>query len=514
MLVQRELTIQDYLAIARRRWWMIVVPAVVFAIGAYTISLFLASRYTSETVVLVEEPTVPETLVKPVIGGDVNERLATMQEQILSRTRLQQIIEKFSLYKEDAGRMSMEEMVARFRKSITVSAVRPMAETRASGLPGFTVSVVADHAYTAQQICTEITSFFMQQNVLIRERRAEDTTQFITKQLADSKRKLDEQDAKLAEFQRRYMGELPDQMQTNFSLLTGLSTQLEASSQALNRAQQDKMFIQNMLDQQPLVHSAASTNPAPADPDILQKQLEGLQSRLAALQPQYTDAHPDVRRLKKDIAQLQKKIEEESANRNSPPLPGASEKEVVVAETPRVQQLRAQLHQIDGTIAEKTAEQSRIQQEISKLQGKLQLTPAIAQEYKALTRDYQTAVNVYNDLLKKQSDSEMATDLERRQQGEQFRVLDPPSLPQKPTFPNRPVFGAGGFMGGLAFGLAIVFILEAQDTTFRTERDVERILKLPALAMIPLLEMPKGGTDHPSLSVPQRSEPVISGTVS
>jgi protein tyrosine kinase modulator len=511
--MRRELTVDDYLAIGRRRWWIIVVPAVIFAIGAYTLSLFLASRYTSETVVLVEEPTVPETLVKPVIGGDVNERLATMQEQILSRTRLQQIIEKFGLYKEDAGRMSMEEMVARFRKSITVSAVRPMAETRASGLPGFTVSVVADQAYTAQQICTEITSFFMQQNVLIRERRAEDTTQFITKQLADSKRKLDEQDAKLAEFQRHYMGELPDQMQTNFSLLTGLSTQLEATSQALNRAQQDKMFMQNMLDQQPLVRNVVSANSAPADPDILQKQLEGLQSRLASLQPQYTDAHPDVRRLKKDIAELQKRIAEESANRNAP-SPVAPEKEVVVAETPRVQQLRAQLHQIDSTIAEKTAEQSRIQREISKLQGKLQLTPAIAQEYKALTRDYQTAVNVYNDLLKKQSDSEMATDLERRQQGEQFRVLDPPSLPQKPTYPNRPLFGFGGFFGGLAFGLAIVFALEAQDTTFRTERDVERILKLPALAMIPHLQMPKGNDPNLRAAIAQSTEATISGIAS
>jgi protein tyrosine kinase modulator len=509
MVMQRELTVEEYIAIARRRWWILVVPAVIFAIGAYTISLFLASRYTSETVVLVEEPAVPESLVKPVIGGDVNQRLATMQEQILSRTRLQQIIEKFGLYKEEASRMSMEDMVARLRKSITVSPVRAMAETRASGLPGFTVSVMANQAYAAQQICTEITSFFMQQNVLLRERRAEDTTDFITRQLADSKHKLDEQDAKLADFQRHYMGELPDQMQTNFSLLTGLTSQLEATSQALNRAQQDKMFVQNVLDQQPLVRNVVT--PPPADPDILQKQMEALQSRLAALQPQYTDAHPDVRRLKKDIAQLQRKIEEESANRNSQPPP-APEKDVVVAETPRVQQLRAQLYQINRTIDEKTAEQSRIQQGISQLQSKLQLTPAIAQEYKALTRDYQTAVGVYNDLLKKQSDSEMATDLERRQEGEQFRVLDPPSLPQKPSFPNRPFFGVGGFMGGLAFGLAIVFALEARDTTLHTERDVERVLKLPALAMIPLLQVPSKNNSRSSPGLAATSEAAISGT--
>jgi uncharacterized protein involved in exopolysaccharide biosynthesis len=180
-------------------------------------------------------------------------------------------------------------------------------------------------------------------------------------------------------------------------------------------------------------------------------------------------------------------------------------------ESPQIQQLRAQLYQINSTIREKTAQQVQVQQEISSLQAKLRLSPAIAQEYKALTRDYQTALNVYNDLLKKQSDSEMATDLERRQQGEQFRVLDPPSLPQKPSYPNRRLFAAGGFFGGLAFGLAIVFALEVQDTTLRSERDVERLLKLPTLAMIPLLGEPKGSNGHMVTHLEASVQPTISG---
>jgi polysaccharide chain length determinant protein (PEP-CTERM system associated) len=358
-------------------------------------------------------------------------------------------------------------------------------------LPGFTVTVVAEQAYLAQQICTEITSFFMQQNVLLRERRAEDTTQFLTKQLQESKRKLDEQDAKLAEFQRRYMGELPDQMPANFSLLTGLSSQLEATSQALNRAQQDKMFIQSMLDQQK--PAGTKPNQVEASPDELQRQLAILSERLASLQPQYTDDHPDVRRAKKEIAQLQKKIEDQAEARRSQETI-VDRKEAVPIETPQAQQFRAELYRINVAIREKTAQQAQIQRQINTLQGKLQLTPAISQEYKALTRDYQTALNIYNELLKKQSDSEMATDLERRQQGEQFRVLDPPSLPQKPTYPNRPVFGMGGFVGGLALGVGIAFILETQDTTLRSERDVERLFKLPTLAQIPLIGAPKNGS--------------------
>jgi len=510
MISRNELTFEDYKQILRRRLWMLVIPAVLCAIVAYVVSIFLPSRYTSETVVLVEQPAVPENFVKPVIGGDVNQRLATMQEQILSRTRLQQIIEKFGLLKNDTSHLSMEEMVVRLRKSITVSPVRAMAETRASGLPGFTVSVTASQASLAQQICSEITFFFTQQNVLLRQRRAEDTTQFLTRQLQDAKKELDGQDAKLADFQRRNMGALPDEMQTNFSLLAGIGTQLEVASQALNRAQQDKIFVESMLDQQVADAKLVQTGAIP-DQDRLQKQLADLEGQLASLRSYYTDEHPDVIKTRNEIARLRQKIREEA---KSSPTQAESlpMKEGVLAATPQIQQLRAQLNQINQTIQDRTAAQARLLQEINKLQSRLQMSPAIQQEYKSLTRDYQSALNFYNDLLKKQSESEMATDLERREEGETFRVLDPPSLPQKPTFPNRPLFGLGGFVGGLILGLGVVFVLEVQDTTLRTERDVEILLKLPTLATIPAIKVLSAGqgngsdTHRPKLGQP--NEPI------
>jgi polysaccharide chain length determinant protein (PEP-CTERM system associated) len=503
MIVHRELTIEDYVAILRRRIWLLVIPAVICPIAAYAISLLLPSRYVSETVVLVQGQTMPDNIVKPLMAGDVNERLATMQEEILSRTRMQQIIDKFGLYKEDGGRLTQDARIVSLRKSISVSPVRPMAETRANGLPGFTVSVTAGQAYLSQQICAEITSFFMQQNVLLRAQRATDTTDFLTKQLNDAKARLDAQDAKLAEFQRRYMGELPDEAQTNFSLLSGMASQMEASSLALSRAQQDKIFVESMLSQQ---LAAAKPSQVGSSPDTLRIQLATLEDQLAALQSRYTDEHPDVIKAKSEIARLQKKIQEE-APAGVTQAANETEKDGPVTETPQVKQFRAQLFQINQTIRERTAEQSRLQQDIRNLQAKLQLSPAITQEYKALTRDSQTALNIYNDLLKKHSDSEMAADLERRQQGEQFRVLDPPSLPQKPSFPNRFVFGFGGFVGGLAFGVAIVALLEARDTTLRTERDVEAVLKLPTLALIPAITVSKAAEDSRRMGVQRPNEP-------
>jgi polysaccharide chain length determinant protein (PEP-CTERM system associated) len=506
MIVHRELRIEDYVAILRRRVWLLVFPALVCSIGAYGISMLLPSRYLSETVVLVEGQTVPDSIVKPIMGGDVNERLATMQEEILSRTRMQQIIDKFGLYKEDKDKLPQEAQIALLRKSITVSPVRPMAETRANGLPGFTVNVIAARPQLAQQICAEITSFFIHQNGLLRERRTEDATDFLTKQLNDAKSRLDAQDAKLADFQRRYMGELPDEAQTNFSLLSGMASQMEASSLALSRAQQDKIFVESMLSQQ---LASAKLSQVGSNPDTLQKQLATLQDQLAVLQSRYTDQHPDVIKAKKEIDQLEKRIQDEVLSAGAQPV-SEREKEGFPADTPQAKQLRAQLFQINQTIREKTTEQSRLQQDIRNLQTKLQLSPSIAQEYKALTRDSQTALGIYNDLLKKHSDSEMAADLERRQQGEQFRVLDPPSLPQKPSFPNRMIFGFGGFITGLGLGVAVVALLEVQDTALRTERDVEAVLNLPTLALIPEISVLKTADNSGSkwIDVQRPTEPV------
>ena len=503
MIGQREMTIEDYKAILIRRMWLLIIPAVVFSAGGYLLSLFLPARYKSETVVLVEAPTVSSELVKP-IGGDTNQRLATMREEILSRTRLQQIMEKFNLYRNDIGKYPLEELVGRLRSSIEVSAVRPMDRTNANGLPGFTIDVIAEKPQLAQQICTEITSMFLQQNVIISERKAEDTTDFINRTLQEAKAKLDDQDAKLAEFQRRYMGALPDEAQTNFSLLTGLASQLDAVTQSLNRAQQDKVFLESALSQQ----IAAAKLPQTADnPDTLSRQLTVLQDQLASLRIRYTDDHPDVIKVRNEITQVQQRIDEQAANARADT---GKDKPGLPIDTVQAQQLRAQLHQVDVNIRERTTEQLRLQQQISRVQGKLELTPAVAQQYKAITRDAQTALNIYNDLLKKQSDSEMSRDLLRRQQGEQFRVLDPPSLPQQPTFPNRRLFAFGGLAGGLGFGLAIAFLLEAQDTTVKSDKDVELLLKLPTLAVIPAIKKVRMNDNNGSAkrASEQKDEPI------
>jgi polysaccharide chain length determinant protein (PEP-CTERM system associated) len=480
-MTQRELTPQDYIAMLRRRWVLIVILTFIGPPMAYEVSRILPDRYKSQTLVLVEQQTVPSDFVKPVDTSDISQRLASMQQQILSRSRLEPIIHQLGLYPKDINGKPMEELVAKLQKAIEVTPIMPMAETRASNLPGFYVNVTLDNPRTAQEVCTTVTSMFIDENLHLRQQHSEDTTQFLAQQLADAKAKLDEQAAKLAAFESRNLNTLPDEAKTNVNLLTGLTSQLDAATQALARAQQDKGFAESMLTQQVATWQASQGG---SNPETLEQQLAALQTDLARLEARYTEDHPDVIKAKNDIAALKKKI----ADSESQKAPDSDKPLKPTVEPQQVAQLRAQLHTDDQIIAERSREQDQIKTQIKVLQDRIQSSPAIEQQYKELTRDDQTALEFYNDLLKKRDQSAMASDLERRQEGEQFRVLDPANLPDQPSFPNRRLFAAGGFAGGLALGLGLAFVLEMRDTSFRTERDVELSLHLPVLALIPAIK--------------------------
>src|ERR1700741_2925501 len=289
-MAQRELTPRDYIAMLRRRWILITVLAVVGSPLAYGVSRLLPNKYKSQTLVIIEQPTVSKKIVESLDTTDINQRLASMQQQILSRSRLEPIIRQFNLYPEDLNRITMDELVVRLQKRIDVTPIMPMSETRAQELPGFYIAVTLGDARQAQGVCTAITSMFIEQNLRLRQEHSETTTQFLAQELASAKASLDEQDAKLAAFKSHHTGELPDDEQMNLNLLHGLTSQLDASTQALARAQQDKTFTESLLSQQVAAWQASQTG---RNPETLEQQLIALQARLATLQSSYTDDYPD-----------------------------------------------------------------------------------------------------------------------------------------------------------------------------------------------------------------------------
>jgi len=484
MLGHRQLSFEEYLEILRRRWWVILLPALVGCGGTFLVSLKLPNRYTSRTLVLVEQQKVPDNYVKSVVTGDIAERLGTMQEQILSRTRLQPIIEKFDLFQADKGKVATEDLVDRLRTAISVRPIQSLVSTREGELPGFSISFTANDPRLAQQVCAEITSMFIAENLRLREQSAEGTTDFLKNQLEDAKRNLDAQDGKLAEFKRRNMGSLPGNEQTDLNMLASLTSQLEAVTSQLNRAQQDKAYIETLLGQQLAAWEKLRANSGGQVPvDALEKQLADLQAQLAFLESHYTPDHPDVVKMKEDIEALKKRIADNAAQVKAKPAPPAAPADR--GEPPEIQQLRFAIHQNEVLIREKTRDQSRLKDQLNVYQSRVSMSPAVEQQFKELTRDYQTALQFYNDLLAKKSQSEMATNLEHRQEGEQFRIMDPADLPQKPSFPNRPAFAEGGLGVGLALGIGLTLLLEFRDKSLRTERDVEQFLNLPVLVTVP-----------------------------
>ncbi|HLY60734.1 MAG TPA: Wzz/FepE/Etk N-terminal domain-containing protein [Terriglobia bacterium] len=488
MLGHREMNFEDYLEILRKRWWIILIPALLGCAGVYLFSLTLADQYTSRTLVLVEQQKVPENYVKSVDASDIGERLGTMQEQILSRTRLTPIIEKFGLFKNQKGKTSTEDMVDTLRKSIQIVPIKSLVTTRDGELPGFSVSFTANDAHLAQQVCAEITSMFIEESLRLQEERSVGTTDFLKSTLDQAKQSLDAQDQKLAEFQRKFVGSLPGNEQTDMTMVTSYSSQLDAVTGQLSRAEQDKAYMESLLAQQLSAWQLSQkTSGGIGEPhqDALETQLADLQSQLVSLKAKYTADHPDVVKMEGSIAALKKRIEDNQAHAKEKTSQPNVEAGVKTPEPPAIQQLRFQIHSQDVLIKEKTGEQARLRGQLGAAQGKLSMTPAVEKEYKEITRDYQTALQFYNDTLAKKNQSEMATSLERKQQGAQFNLMDQANLPEKPSFPNRPAFAGAGLAGGLALGFGITLLLEFRDKTLRSENDIEHFLGLPTLAMVP-----------------------------
>lgn len=482
MLGHRPLVPEDYLAMLKRRWWVILLPLLVLPIAAYSFSYLIPPRYQSQTLVLIQGQKVPDNIVRPVVTEDLDSRLASMKEQIFSRSHLQPIIERYNLYGNQ--HLDMDDRIDLVRKDIQIDPIHSEI-ARGGGLPGFFILFKADDGHTAQLVCSDITSLFMNENLRQHAQSAEGTTDFIRGQLQDAKRSLDEQDAKLAAFQRQYIGRLPGQEGANSDMLGSLNTQLEAATQQLARQEQDRSYLQALLAQQGgAIISAPGTTASTAVPNPVsqedQQQLQTLLSQEADLETHYTSDYPDVKAIKKKIADLRSQMAQTPKTvAGSGGSPGFSSRE-----SASVLQLRAQLRAADVGIDSKRKEQAQLQSKISGYQARIESSPMIEEEYKQLTRDYQTAQAFYDDLLSKMNQSKMATDLEKQQQGEQFSVLDAANLPDAPFSPKRSLFFVSGAAFGLVLGLAIAALLEYRDTSIRTDRDVWAFTKLPTLGVI------------------------------
>lgn len=493
MIENRDLTMDDYLAMVRRRLKVILIPALLAPLAGFLVSYAFPPKYNSQSLVLVEGQKVPDNYVQPVITADFTQRLATMQQQVMAGNRLRPVIERLGLAKtgeegpviqEIRANMSVEPVITDITAaagSSSGSSKKSKSKKPSGGttLPGFYVNYTSSSPRRARDICTELTSLLLEENLRTRAQVAQGTTEFLGREVDDAKQALDDLDGKLATFKRQYMGQLPEDAENNLRILMSLNTQLDATTQTLNRAQQDKSYTESLLAQQlaSWKSSQSSTNP-----QTLEQQLNALQAQLLQLQARYTNDHPDVIKTKADIAEVQKKLAEinDASSKSTDTTQKAN-----ASEPPEIRQLRLQVHQYENVIAQASGEQKRLQSQIGLYQGRTAMSPTIEEQYKKLTREYDNAQNVYRDRLAKRSSSELAASMETQQQGEQMKILYPAGLPESPSFPNRPMFAGGGLGAGFVLGIAIAIWLEIRDKSIRTEKDASVAMDLPLLVSVP-----------------------------
>jgi polysaccharide chain length determinant protein (PEP-CTERM system associated) len=490
MTENRELTMDDYLAMLRRRLKVILIPALLAPLAGFLVSYVFPPKYTSQSTVLVEGQKVPDALVQSVITTDFTQRIQTLSQQVLSPTRLRPMIQSLNLAKpgdeaklisDIQQNMTVEPVITSMSAASGASGAKKKPSAGSEPLPGFNVNYTDSDASRAQKICNAMTSLIVDENLRSRAEVSQSTTDFLSRQVDDAKRAIDDQDAKLAAFKKQYMGQLPTDSDSNMRILMSLNSQLDASTQTLSRAQQDKAYTESMLAQQTAAWKSAQSS---TNPQTLEQQLNQLQTQLLDLQSRYTPDHPDVIKTKADIAEVQKKLKEVNAAAASP---ANSSEKASASEPPEIRQLRLQIHQYQNVIDQATLDQKKLQSQIGVYQSRTAMSPNVEQQYNQLTRDDANAQSFYQGLLAKKSSAELGTSMESQQEGEQMHILATAGLPDSPSFPNRPLFAAGGLGAGLGLGFLIAILLEFTDKSIRTEKDAAAIMDLPLLISVPWL---------------------------
>jgi len=474
----------------KQRWLALAIWIGVTAL-AYLIVHGLADVYQAEAVILVDSQKIPEKFVASTVQVSVQDSLNSISQQVLTVTRLQQILEKYNLYPGLRQDKTQEELVEILRHDLEITLERGFS----LGRPGaFRVAYQAPSPSVAAGVVNEVADLFVTQNVKTREQRAEGTSEFIENQLRQAKTSLDNQEAQLSTYKLKWAGELPQQETALMGALSRLQQELQGNQDATSRAEQNKLVLENSLRfaessvatltralSTPALTPAPATGVAPAAPVLASVRLR---AQLNDLSQRYYEDHPEVRRVKRE---LQQALADEA---NNPPP--AANGEAVATSVPatensqfqveldrqkeRAAATRTQLQVLDQEIKGRTSERQRILKDMAEYQARVEKLPIREQQMSALTRDYETSKGNYRSLLDKKISAEMATEMEKSQQSERFTVLEPARPPEMPIKPRRRAMYIGGALGGLALGLALSLARELKKDVFLGEWELPKTI--------------------------------------
>ena len=464
----------DYFDVLKKRKWVLLVWIVVGLIGAGVAFLLLPKVYRSSTLILVESQKVPTDYIKPMAVDTIEERLIAIQQQILSRTLLQKIIEEFHVYDDELKRQPLEDVIDLMRRDIKITMVDDRFHRN---IQAFTISYDSDDPALAMQVTNKLAALFIGENLKVREQLVEGTSEFLEQELFRLKEKLDRQEAEISQYKQKHIGQLPQQEEAMFRTLDRLTMELQTQNDML------RMLVERKDIMRDAIETSAGT-PGGVIHLSPKGRLRQLREQLAQLLSEYKDTYPDVLRVKREIKDLEARV---ARGPSSDDL----EEDVVVSGSDMDSQLRT----VDAEIKVRRHRATEIQAQIKSLEQRMEQMPIREQELSTLLRDYETTNKRYQALLANKESAKITEQMEKRQKGEQFRVLDPANLPIKPVKPDPLRVFLAGITAGLVLGGGTIWWLDFRNLPFRRPEEIETSLGLPMLASIPHMFM-VGGQDR------------------
>lgn len=485
----------DYWHMILRRKWLVLAIFFACVVGGGILCVVWPESYRSSTLILVESQKIPEEYVKTLIGSSIEERLNSIQQQVMSRTLLTQMIQEFDLYPDAVSRDGFDGVIERLRKDIRVTT--SVARSARGGVDAFAISFAHENPQVAMKVTAKLASQYIDENLRSREQLVQGASEFIEQELAMAKGRLEDQERTITLFKTKYMGELPEQVQANVSALDRLSLQHGTTLDALQRAADRLSLLEKTFKEYEAIEpTTTGMVPGPGGAVVVDSphlRLKELEKTLTTLSAEYKDNYPDIIALKQEIQALKAQIGNTAKEKKE------SDKVTTFTKEPRpidtyLRELARQREESKLEIASLKERLLRIKDQMKEYEARVEKAPAREQELMLLNRDYGNLKENYRSLLDKKLNARLSENLEKRQKGEQFRILDPANLPQKAETPDRLKIMLLALGLGCGLGVGAVVGLESFRPVFRRSDEVESLLQLRVLASIPNFSSVSGHT--------------------
>ena len=516
----------------RRKKVFIFVFSVVLAIFV-GLAFILPPVYRSQATILVEGQQIPKDYIKSTVTSYVQERLQVINKQIMSRSRLQEIVDEFNLYPELRGRFTTEEILAKMRSDITLEESSANVVNERTGKEGyatiaFTISYEGKNPAQVQKVASQLSSLYLEEDLKARERLTSNTTAFFEDELKSLKNEIQAYETKIKEFKEANIGMLPGQNETNLNLYLKFERDLSNIDARIQSLRERKIHLQGQMASvdplQPIKTQDGSVAMNPGDrlkqyrleymslrskvsekhPDLkrLKREIEELESqvgqtddsvakitrlselqtRLATLSGSYGPKHPDVVKLKKEVALLSNEVDQLMAQK------AISEFSQNKPDNPVYISLMTQMVITDSDLNERLQEKNKIQQYLAEYQERIEKAPMVEQAFNELTIDYENARNKYNEISNKLLEARVAQGMEETQRGERFSIIESAQLPESPYKPNRLAIIFLGILLASVAGMGVSAIQEYMDNSVKTSDELSALTGVPVFSVITLVE--------------------------